>query len=108
MKQRRTQCSSVPAREIAVVSVGSDISRLDVFLHPGLNVLLVPTQSSAFWKILFSYLDMKGDSRRFAIIAHPEFSELEDIDMQKAEKYQVHITSYGGNDPAPASEFYKR
>src|SRR3546814_15147879 len=51
---------------------------------------------------------MKGYSRRFAIITHPEFSELEDIDMQKAEKYQVHITSSGGNDPAPASEFYKR
>src|SRR3546814_11403750 len=51
MKQIRTQGSSVPAREIDVGSFGSDISSLDDFLQPGLNVLVVPSQSSTFWKI---------------------------------------------------------
>src|SRR5690606_15407979 len=40
-------------------------------------------------------------------IAHPDFPELENIDLRKAEKYQVYFTSSGGNDPAPSAEFYQ-
>src|SRR3546814_7492566 len=68
MKQIRTQGSSVPAREIDVGSFGSDISSLDDFFHHGLNVLVVRSKSSIFWRILLSYLYMKGDSRRFEFI----------------------------------------
>lgn len=107
MKQARERASSLNVKEVDVGSYGSNISSLNEYLRDGLNVLVVPSQSSTFWKILFSYLDMQSGSRRIAIIAHPEFPELENINMRKAEKYQVYVTSSGARAPVPASSgFY--
>ncbi|QEC52721.1 hypothetical protein EDD80_11246 [Anseongella ginsenosidimutans] len=107
MKQMREKSSSLQVTEIDVGSFGSNISSLKEYLHEGQNVLVVPSLSSTFWKILFSYLDMQPGSYQFSIIAHPELPEVENIDMVKAEKYQVYLTSSGGMPPkAESSGFY--
>lgn len=95
MKQMREQSSSIAVKEVDVGSFGSNISSLKNSLHEGRNVLVVPSLSGTFWQILFSYLDMQPDGYQFTIIAHPEFAEIEDINLAKAEKYQVHVTSSG-------------
>ncbi|HYH55972.1 MAG TPA: hypothetical protein VD772_05135, partial [Anseongella sp.] len=96
MKQMQAQAPSVPVKEVDVGSYGSNIAVLKEHLQAGRqNVLVVPSQRPTFWKILFAYLDMLPDSYRYTILAHPGFAGAENIDMVKAEKYNVYVTSSG-------------
>lgn len=95
-------------QEVDVGSFGSNISTLKEYLHSGHNVLVVPSLSSTFWKILFSYLDMQSGDYQYTIVAHPELVEMDNLDMTRAEKYRIHLTSSGEMTPKPASSGFYR
>ncbi len=76
--------------QVSIVETGTTNLRANL-QRGGKNILVVPSIDRAFWNTVFNNLDnVEGE---VYIIAHPNFENIENINLEKAQKFNVHFTS---------------
>lgn len=77
-------------QQVTIVETGTTNLKSNL-IRNGKNILVVASVERAFWNTVFNNLE--GTPGDFYVIAHPNFENIENINLEMAQKYNVHFTS---------------